>query len=407
MKKISLLFMCIFFFTTNAFSLTIEELEKEIKSLPVERISIVTSKKKGAELEKLKSVQIFVLPEKDRWNQLLADFKKNGVDTLIIRVFHNKGDRYHCNLKSDISEGVYFKTRHLPLIEDILSDFVRLSKARGFKVFAWMTTRYASYGRTDLTRVRGYSFEKDCYFDTKGINLFDTKNQNFIKSVFRDLASYRIDGILLQDDLFLRHNEGFCEESDLEFQKIYGKKPLPQELYIRNGNQIRYTELFYRWRDFKSKKMSELISDLKNAIKEVNPDIKLAVNLTYESITNPKGALLWLSHNLEDLKDVADYFSIMAYHRQIMDELNLNIKDTREFLARMTERCHEIFKQEINRVIFKLQIKDWKTNEPINENELYYVTEDCYNMQDFSIAIVPYPPDIPERFVKKLFSHSR
>ncbi len=404
MKKISILLLVLFLLPSSSFPLTLEELEQQIKSLPIEKIPVLKTERRDFEIERIKAVQIFVLPEKEKWNQMLDSFKKVGADTVIIRVFHNSGDRYHCFIKSNISEGVYFKTAHLPLVEDILGDFIKLAKPKGFKVFAWMTTRYASYGRQDLKRVKAYAFEKNSFYYSKGLNILDIKNQQFIISFFKDLATYPVDGILLQDDLFLRHNEGFFEDTDLEFQQLYGKKPIPGDLYVINANRVSYTELFLKWRDFKSKKMASFIKDLKTSIREINPQIKLAVNLTYESISNPDGALKWLTHNLEDLKDVADYFSLMAYHRQIMDELKLNLNEVREFLSRMTKKCYQLFKTDAKRVIFKLQIKDWKTNEPIEEKELLYIFEGCTNLNDLSIALVPYPPDLPGQAARRLFS---
>lgn len=397
-----LVILIVTFYSTISYCLTIEEIFQDIKSYPIEKIT-TSPKTKEERVEKLKAIQIFVLPEKNKWDNLFSNFKKNGTNTLIVRVFHNKNDRYHCNLKTDISEGVYFKSKYLPVVEDFLGDFAYKAKGYGFKVFAWMTTRYANYGRNDLKRVNAYSFEKNEFVISKGIDFFDKYNQEFIKLVFKEIASYPIDGILLQDDLFYRHNEGFNEQVDEEFFKISGVKPVPQKLYIKNGNKISYTDLFYKWREFKSEKIADFVCDLRNTIKKVNPNIKLAVNLTYEAISNPKGALNWLAHNIDELKDVSDYFSLMAYHRQIMEELNISFSEVKNYLLNMVSKCKEIFPNDSERVIFKLQIKDWKTNELIGDEEVLEIINFSKGIKDLSIAIVPYPPDVSEQIMKKLF----
>lgn len=398
-----IVFFCIILYSTMSYGLTIEEIFQDIKSYPIEKITIAPHTKEER-VEKLKAIQIFVLPEKKYWDNLFSNYKNNGVNTLIIRVFHNKNDRYHCNLKSDKPEGVYFSSKYLPVVEDLLGDFAYKAKGYGFKVFAWMTTRYANYGRNDLKRVNAYSFETNEFVISKGIDFFDKYNQEFIKLVFKEIASnYPIDGILLQDDLFYRHNEGFNEQVDEEFFKITGVKPVPQKLYIRNGVRVSYTELFYKWREFKSEKIASFVKDLRDTIKTLNPNIKLAVNLTYEAISNPKGALSWLAHDIDKLKNVSDYFSLMAYHRQIMEELNISFSEVKNYLLNMVIRCKEIFPNDSERVIFKLQIKDWRTNEPLNDEEILEIINFSKGIKDLSIAIVPYPPDVSEQIMKKLF----
>lgn len=388
--------------STVADCLTIDEVYDEIRSLPVEKFPQKGFQKKE-DIERLKAIQIFVLPPKDKWDELFINLKKGGANTLIVRVFHNKGDRYHCGLKSELTEGVYFSSRYLPVIEDMLKDFTNKAKVYGFKVFAWMTTRYANYGRNDLKPVNAYSFEKNEFFYSKGIDFFDKYNQEFIKLVFKEIASYSIDGILLQDDLFYRHNEGFNQAVDEEFYLTSGDKPLPQKLYIKKGDRITYTELFYKWREFKSERIAEFVRELRKAIKTVNPDIKIAVNLTYEAISNPKGALSWLAHNINEMKDESDYFSLMAYHRQIMEELNLNLSQVKNYLLNMVNKCKEIFPNDSKRVIFKIQIKDWKTKETLKDDEIVDIISYSKGIEDLSVAIVPYPPDISDKIMNRLF----
>lgn len=400
--KIALNIFILFSLISNSSGLTLDEIYEDIKSFPIEKL-ILSNEMKKERLEKLKAIQIFVLPEKDKWDTLFMKFKKGGANTLIVRVFHNRDDRYHCKIRSDFKEGVYFHSKSLPVIDDILKDFTDKAKGYGFKVFAWMTTRYANYGRDDLKPVNSYSFEKNEFVLAKGIDCFDKYNQEFIKLVFREIARYPIDGILLQDDLFYRHNEGFSESLDEEFNKLAGFKPTPQKLYIKKGKNITYTDLFYKWREFKSEKIADFINELRNAVKKVNPDIKLAVNLTYEAISNPKGALSWLAHNIYGLKCSADYFSIMVYHRQIMEELNMDFSKVKNYIANMLNKCKDIFPNESERLIFKLQIKDWKTNEPIADDEILEIVNYLKEDRDLSIALVPYPPDISEKVMQSIF----
>ena len=211
----SVLVIMLILFVTKAYSLTPEEVLNDIKNIPSVKITSLNSEPQDKEkierhFEQIKTVQIFVLPNnKQEINDLFLKWEKSGVNTITVRVFHNEGDRYHYGIKSSLKEGVYFKTKEAPLIYDILEDIIPTAKKHGLKVIAWMTTRYADYDNKYLERLKSYSFSEKRILEAKGLNIFANSVQLHIKKLFQDLASYPIDGILLQDDLFLRHNEGF------------------------------------------------------------------------------------------------------------------------------------------------------------------------------------------------------
>lgn len=399
--KIILFFSFIQFLTINTiYGLNLEEILEDIKNLPVEKIHF-----DHQENEKLKAIQIFVLPKtQEELENLLIKWKENGVNTLILRVFHNEGDRYHFFIENPVKKGVYFKTKHAPIILDALDYLIPIARSYDFKIFAWMTTRYADFNNGDLEKIISYSPYKNTFSYAKGINILNDKVQQYLFSLFTDLARYPLDGILLQDDLFLRYNEGFDTDTLNQFMKETGIHITPKKLFIANGseNHVKYTEEFWQWRDWKSRKIAEFVRKLKNNINRTNSSIKIAVNLTYEAISHPKGALAWLAHDIEYLKDASDYFSLMAYHRQIMDELKIDKESSFLYLADLVEKCLQKFPKNPQKVIFKIQVKDWKTNEKISDDEIIELHNHTKNIDKLSLAIVPYPPE-PSNKVLKLF----
>ena len=74
----------------------------------------------------------------------IKGLKEAGVDTLIFRVFQNKGDRIHKFVTPRHEEGVYFKTEHAPVVDDLLGKVAEIAHRNGLDIFAWMTTRYAA-----------------------------------------------------------------------------------------------------------------------------------------------------------------------------------------------------------------------------------------------------------------------
>ncbi len=388
-------------YVSHLFGLELEQVLEEIKNLPIEKIKF-----KQFETDKLKAIQIFVLPktQKELEEQMII-WKNCGINTLILRVFHNEGDRYHFFIDSPLKKGVYFKTKHAPLISDTLGFFIPIAKEYGFKVYAWMTTRYADFNG-DLEKVVAYSPTKKNYYYARGINILSENVKHYLNALYTDLAEYPIDGILLQDDLFLRYNEGLDKDTFGKFKYETGLNISPQNLFLTNGDEkhVKYSEEFWIWREWKSKKIAEFIGDLRKNLKKINPSLKIVVNLTYEAISHPKGALAWLAHDIEELKNVSDYFSLMAYHRQIMEELNINKEFSFLYLADMIEKCIQKFPEDPQRILFKLQIKDWKTNEAISDRELLELMRYAKNIDKLSLALVPYPPQPSYEILKSFFS---
>ncbi|MEK7679744.1 MAG: poly-beta-1,6-N-acetyl-D-glucosamine N-deacetylase PgaB, partial [Deltaproteobacteria bacterium] len=237
----------------------------------------------------------------------LKRLKDAGINTVIARVFHNKGDRFYkvagAGAGSLPSSGVYFRTSHAPVVADVLSELTTLAHKNGLKLFAWMTTRYADYGvegDTGITCI-GYDIASGKYARCKGLDLFSDEAVARLEAIYSDLASYDIDGILFQDDLILRHNEGFGKRAEALFKKDTGLNADPTALYIvsDNGATVHYTPLFWKWAAWKNTRLLNIAGRLKTAARGKNPSVKFAINLMYESVTNPPYALAWLSQSLE------------------------------------------------------------------------------------------------------------
>jgi hypothetical protein len=390
--------MCV----SPCFSLTLEDVLGDIQDLP--KVKLITPSDKTS-AEQIKAVQIFVLPSsRTELESLLKKWSESGINAVIVRVFHNSDDRYHQYLKTAAKEGVYFKTTRAPVIRDVLQEIIPLAKNYGLKVFPWMTTRYANYGTPGLPRMIAYSFSQKKLVTSKGLDIFSEAAQDHILGLFSDLAAYPIDGILLQDDLFLKHNEGFTESAVRQFKEDTGFAPIPANFFKNGSDKITYTDDFWTWRRWKSGKIAGLVSKINKAIKIKNQDVKLIVNLTYEAVSHPKGALAWLAHDIEQLKPVSDYFSLMAYHRQIMEELKIDFDTACNYMSDMIKRCQEIFPEEPQRFLFKIQVKDWTTNQPIDEDEIRTLLRRTAGMESLSIAVVPYPPDISASLMKEIFN---
>ena len=328
-------------------------------------------------LPKIIAAQISYLDLKNlvQVDKFFYKLKKSNINTIIFRVFHNPGDRYHALLSLENSkkvEGVYFKTSYLPVIDDLLSKIIPIAKKYHLNFFAWMTTRDASYGLKDKEKLLDlkYNISLKKMETTKGLNLFSSKVVNILKGVYRDLASYPIDGILFQDDFVYRYNEGFSNEALSYYTKFSSKKFSPDEIFKKENPFYGYKPIFYEWCKLKNKRIMQVASFLMESARSVNPSIKFILNLSYESVLFPKNSLAWLSEDLKtSLNYGFDYYGIMAYHRQIMNELNLNFKEVKKLLSNIMLRSTSLISGE-NRILIKLQTCDWIKKEKISTKEI-------------------------------------
>lgn len=337
----------------------------------------------------------------------LKRLKDAGINTVIARVFHNKGDRFYkvavAGGSSRPSAGVYFRTSRAPVVADVLSELTTLAHKNGLKLFAWMTTRYADYGVEGNAGLAcsGYDIASGKYTRCKGLDLFNDEAVSRLEAIYSDLASYNIDGILFQDDLILRHNEGFGKRAEALFKKDTGLNADPASFYIvsEGGAKVHYTPIFWKWAAWKNRRLLDIAGRLKAAARGKNPSVKFAVNLMYESVTNPPYALAWLSQSLERAVESGfDYYSIMAYHRQMEDELGVKREEVKGMIARMINAAVKTVGDPL-KVLIKFQTIDWRSGTPLSDSEVLSlirdVSRDDTGAGAVSMAIVPYRSGFP------------
>src|SRR4030043_1233990 len=225
----------------------------------------------------------------------MKELKNAGVDTVILRVFQNRGDRTYPFAAGKREEGVYFKTEFAPVVDDLLGKLTEIVHRNGLEIFAWMTTRYANYGLEGSPEYRctKYNFETKKMETARGFNLFHPEVVKRLGNLFRDLGRYPIDGILFQDDLTLKHDEDFSPEANKAFLKEFGYSPHPDLFYVdpyksESGKYYvkAYSDKFWVWANWKNRWLMNVAKQLMTAAKESNPRLKFGINLYYETVLN-------------------------------------------------------------------------------------------------------------------------
>ena len=344
----------------------------------------------------------------------VKDLKNAGVNTILFRVFHNKGDRVYKFVNAHHEEGVYFKTEYAPIVDDILGKVAELVHRNGLEIFAWITTRYANYGLEGSSeyRCKRYNFETKKMEVARGFNLFHPDVLKRLEGLFRDLGRYPIDGILFQDDLILYHNEDFSTEANKAFLKEFGYSPHPDLFYIDpyksdSGKYYTkgYTDRFMSWAYWKNRWLMNVAKRLMEAARESNPNLQFAINLYFEAVINEFNGVAWFSETLsEALKNNFDYYAVMAYHRQAMKDRNIEAKEAIDLMAEVAQKAVKSV-GDPSRVLMKVQILDWKSYEVLPQKEVEEILAGILNHGEVSLAFFPYIEQFPLHSLKEKWTH--
>lgn len=360
---------------------------------PLENLSVKVDKKAIAA-----QVLLFKSSTYEELEKEMAAMKASGVNIVIVRVFHNKGDRHHGFASpAKYQSGVYFKSRIAPVIDDVLTRIIDIGHRHGLLVYAWMTTRRMDWKWSDTSKWRDYAYDlktKDFTYSKGGLDLFNQDFQDYLISVYREIAVSGVDGILIQDDLVYRHTEGFGDSARLSYYDSFGFALRPENLYKdiyeKNGKHYvrNYTPLFWKLVEWRNQHITLFLDNLIREAKKPSPNLKIALNLYYETVINPKNGLAWFSQDISSLKDIdIDYFAVMAYHRQMMKEKRLNLDNALDMISDITRTGVDAIGNK-DKLLMKVQSVDWDTKEAVPSDELKKVFEAIKRAGGVSLAYV-------------------
>ena len=304
-------------------------------------------------VEKKFEIQFFAtnLREELNYNKI----KDYNIDKIIIRTFQNKNE----------PKGLLFRNTSYNLIEHLLENIIiERDIEKNFsdvpKLWAWMITR--NFNWISNVSLFDYKYNRGCLEHIKKYDIF---NENAVKKIietYKILAKNKIDGILIQDDLIIKYNEGMSENGTKEFERVTGI-PANMQKMIKKGNY--YNK---EWVKIKKKKIIEILSKIIKEVKQINPNIKIGMNVYYETPLFIENAEQWYSHNLKELvKTDIDYIYLMSYQRQIKDEMKLSEKENKNLFEKIVKEAFKIAKEKL---VVKIQVYDWKSKKRVSKREI-------------------------------------
>jgi biofilm PGA synthesis lipoprotein PgaB len=362
-------------------------------------MSFLAAASPSSAASRIRAAQVSYLPSRN-YPQVAAEFarmRRMGLDTVILRVFQRPGDRVYPFVEARASSGVYFATDAAPVVADVLGSLTALAHAAGLKVFAWMTTLSTPLAENGAWHGRRYDPGSGSIMPCKALDPFRSEVRQRLLDLFRDLARYDIDGVLLQDDLVLRQTEGFSSAALAACLRDTGRLFSPRELFckVRRGEDGRVYvsqlgESFQEWAAWKNRYLLKLAADFRNVARRVRPDLPFAVNLPYEVLTAPDHGLAWFSQDFDRAVEADfEYIAIMAYHRQMSAELSLPVEQAIAKVGEMAVsgvRCT----RDPARLLLKLQTRDFVSTRDVAHGELRDILCAVKGAGDLSLAFFPY-----------------
>lgn len=277
-----------------------------------------------------------------------------GIDKVLVRVFSD----------DEKNGGLYFSNSLFKVVRPVLDIWAPKYVSGKVGLWAWMGVRYFSWFHDSSFLDREWQNGQQVVIPK--LDLFNPEVEPIILNLFKQLAEKPINGILVQDDLVLRHNEGFSNWGKAYFIKASGLTADERLMLQKNSTRNQ------AWERIKCERVTQLLEKIIQTCKAVNPQLKIGMNIHYELPLAPGRARSWYAHDLTALTASSlDYIYLMAYHRQIESELGLDEAANRLYFAKMAEAALKSFG---SRLVVKLQIRDWRTAKliPLSELKSYY-----------------------------------
>ena len=143
------------------------------------------------------------------------------------------------------------------------------------------------------------------------------------------------------------------------------------------------------------------------AARESNSKLQFAINLYYETVLNQNNGVAWFSQTLSRaMEKDFDYYAVMAYHRQAIKEMQMDMGKAIGLMAEVTQRAVESVRDP-SKVLMKFQIYDWVSYEVVPQKEVERMLRGILNYGEVSLAFYPYVDQFPYHLLKGKWTASK
>jgi biofilm PGA synthesis lipoprotein PgaB len=257
-------------------------------------------------------------------------------------------------------DAVYFPNRVLPVRADLLNRVANQLYVRGFRVFVWMPVLAVTLPdprRNASLLVRGRAGEGQASSapEYRRLSPFAPETETIMATLYDDLAAHvRFDGLLFQDDAFLRDDEdmhpaalAFCGER-LGF-------PVSVPRALTDAQRAQWTRL-------KTRRLNDLTLKLMQTVRRYRPDTVFARDLYIKPLEMPASEE-WFAQNYDDALALYDLVVLMAFPRME------GVRRPLPWLERLADRV-AARPRGLEKTVFNLQSYDWRRKRWLSDAEL-------------------------------------
>lgn len=271
-------------------------------------------------------------PDTEQFNRnfdrLVSRIAQLGVSTVYLQAFSDEDG-------NGVAESVYFPNRHIKLRSDLFSRVAwQLMTRSGVKVYAWMPMTAFNLGQGhDYTGNR--------------LALNSEKNRRKVNEIYEDLAfSSRFNGILFQDDTVFADFKGNLSANLRQNRQFWQQASDNADGLIRYSDQLKASVMKYSF----------------NGYTELKTARNLDADAVLHDIQKP-----WFMQTLP--KYIANYdYTVLSVKPYEHGQSN-NPKQAGKWVKNVAVGVKETGTP-LQKTIFDLQAKDWRSNRVIPAQEL-------------------------------------
>lgn len=256
-----------------------------------------------------------------------------------------------------VADAMYFSNRHLPVRADLFSRVAwQLSTRVGVRVYAWMPVMAfklpdAHPAADRVVQVMPGAPAAASHGRYHRLSLFDPLVRNTVTEIYEDLGKSSVfNGILFHDDATLSDYEDASPVA-LKFYRDQWRLPDSVE-EIRKSVELRRL-----WTDKKTAYINAFTVTLADKLREYQPALITARNLYAQTVLEPASEE-WLAQSFPSFLTTYDFTAVMA-----MPYME-GAQDTERWLDQLMRKVQAV-PGALNKTVFELQSRDWKTNQPI------------------------------------------
>ena len=256
-----------------------------------------------------------------------------------------------------VADAVYFPNRHVPVRADLFSRVAwQLSTRVGVKVYAWMPVMAFKLpdnhpAAAHLVQVMPGAPAAAAQGRYHRLSLFDPLVRQTVTDIYADLGKSAVfNGILFHDDATLSDYED-ASPAALKFYRDQWHLPDSIEA-IRKSAQLRL-----RWSENKTAYLNAFTITLANKLREYQPALLTARNLYAQLVLKPESEELF-AQNFQGFLATYDFTAVMA-----MPYME-GAQDAQKWLDQLMRKVQSV-PGALNKTVFELQSRDWKTKQPI------------------------------------------